>query len=157
MGEDISPPEQQTMPVSDSEPWLRRPSSTFGLSSAARCHAFLSGRRPFSASLRKKIPRSLRGQPDEYRRFLLDFIVEGTLPPLNGEDYMRKWSKPFSVQRLKTMVDSITHFGRNAQSRTQQDLSLAISQWHDDLQYLKHYHRQIPVPDATKPERKFTL
>lgn len=99
----------------------------------------------------------IRGQPAEYRHYLLNFIVEGTLPPLNGEDYMRKWSEPLSVPRLKTMVDSLTHFGRNAQSRTQQDLRLAISQWHDDLEYLRHYHRQIPIPVAARPERKFTL
>lgn len=82
------------------------------------------------------------GQPVTVRLFILDYIFSRTLPPLNGPLYMMKWSKPGSPLRLQSMAYFLARTSWNAQRRTSQDLTQAISDWTHDLEYLKgRYYR----------------
>jgi hypothetical protein len=84
----------------------------------------------------------VQGQPTSVRHFVLDYIFFRTLPPLNGPLYMQKWAKPETPRRLQSMAYFLARTSWNAQRRTRQDLTQAISDWTHDLRYLKdRYYR----------------
>lgn len=71
------------------------------------------------------------------RHELLDFVYSGTLPLLNSKEYMADWGTPNTANRLRKMADSIAAFARNAKRGDPKRLSVAISEWELDLEYLR--------------------
>jgi len=69
------------------------------------------------------------------RQALLARVFEGTLPPINGPDYMRDWDRSGSAVRLERMAVSIASLIRSAKRRDA-DYSLAIEHWEEDLKFL---------------------
>jgi hypothetical protein len=86
----------------------------------------------------------VHGRPEKLRLGILDYIYHAqALPPLNSRTYVEKWASPQSDQRLRMMAYGLARASWKAQSRVMHDLSLAISQWSDDLEYLRErYHRR---------------
>jgi hypothetical protein len=76
------------------------------------------------------------GQPDELRRFVLDYVFQGDLPPINDASYMSQWDKPLSSRRLRKMANTIASFIRNFKRKASGNYELAILHWNDDLSYL---------------------
>ena len=71
------------------------------------------------------------------RRHILLEIFNGELPPLNSWSYLSEWGTPKSVDRLKKMAESIATFTRNAKRKRGADMADAVSDWEDDLSFLK--------------------
>jgi hypothetical protein len=72
----------------------------------------------------------------EERTDLLDTIYSHALPPVNSVDYMKEWGEPNTGPRLQKMAESIAAFVRNAKRR-QKPPEQAISDWEEDLEYLR--------------------
>lgn len=80
----------------------------------------------------------VKGQPTEIRRFILDYVFQSHLPPINNAEYMAQWDAPSSPRRLKKMANAVATFVRNFKRLDSHSHKLAITQWSDDLDYLYH-------------------
>jgi len=69
------------------------------------------------------------------RQKILNTIFEGLLPNVNSPEYMEEWGIPQTAKRLKKLANSIAAFVRNSK-RSSIDMSKAISEWENDLEYL---------------------
>lgn len=71
------------------------------------------------------------------RRQLLDGVYLKILPKVNNVDYMLQWGAPNTNLRLRKMAESIATFTCNAKRRQSIGMNDAISDWEDDLEYLR--------------------
>ena len=71
------------------------------------------------------------------RRRILDYVFLGPLPMVNGPDHMRSWGRPRTSTRLRTIARSLAKFARNARQQPIGDWGKAITEWENDLAYLK--------------------
>jgi hypothetical protein len=76
------------------------------------------------------------GESSPTRRNILDAVFAGELPPVIGPDYMRRWAKPGTPERLHRLANELATFARNAKSKGSANLEVAISDWEEDLDYL---------------------
>jgi hypothetical protein len=79
----------------------------------------------------------LVGLVPESRREILDWVYRNPLPLVNSAEYMREWGQRVSGPRLRKMAESIAAFCRNAKRDDPTRLAVAITNWEDDLAYLK--------------------
>ena len=70
-----------------------------------------------------------------HRQILLARIFEGSLPPINGPEYMLQWGEPGQPTRLRKMAESIAYVVRTKRHMSA-DYSVAIEHWAEDLQFL---------------------
>lgn len=78
------------------------------------------------------------------RRRILDYVFLGPLPMVNGPDHMRSWGRPRTSTRLREIARSLARFARNAKQQPIGDWGKAISEWENDIAYLKtrYYERR---------------
>lgn len=93
-----------------------------------------------------------RGRPRNKRRRILNFIfLEDDLRDVDDLQYAAQWGRPMTSDRLQKLAETIAAFTRNAK-RNRYDMSQAISDWENDLDYLKStfYDRwgDFPWPDV---------
>ena len=88
---------------------------------------------------------STQGESDATRHRILDAAFAAPMPPVNNPEYTRSWAAPNSPARLKRLANEIARFARNAKSKRSADMSSAIDDWEDDLNYLydTYYVRQF--------------
>ena len=68
---------------------------------------------------------------------IIDFVFDSSnLPMVNDENYMDRWGEARSEKRLKMLVHSLSGFIRLKENHPD-DNSAAISDWEDDLNYIK--------------------
>ena len=87
------------------------------------------------------------GQKGAYRnrrQQVLDYVFNERVPKVQSNEYMAEWGEPKSSCRLKKLADSLATFARNARRRRSSDMDHAISEWEEDLKYLKetYYDRK---------------
>ena len=75
-----------------------------------------------------------KGLPRNIRWKILDCILHNPLPNVISENYMSEWGEPQSDARLTKMKNCLTAF---AESPRTGDWRKAISEWHEDLEYLE--------------------
>jgi len=83
------------------------------------------------------------GLPDDERRLILRevFEVELVSGSPDSDDYVREWGEPRSPQRLGKMNRALWGFIKLAQRRTSADMSGALADWGDDLDWVSmHLH-----------------
>lgn len=71
------------------------------------------------------------------RQHILDYVYNQEVPNVNSPEYMSEWGQPQTGTRLEKTAETIAASVRNAKRRTDADLSLAIQEWEDDLEYTK--------------------
>ena len=73
---------------------------------------------------------------------ILKNVYTQYLPLMESEEYIAQWAKPSSSGRLKKMAETLAALTRNAK-RKSRDMSAAIRDWEEDLQWLKdRYYEQ---------------
>lgn len=78
-----------------------------------------------------------RGRPQDQRRRILNFVfLEDDLRDVDDPQYAAQWGLPMTSDRLLKLAETIAAFTRNAK-RNRYDMSEAISDWENDLDYLK--------------------
>ena len=70
------------------------------------------------------------------RQRLLKHVYIQVLPYVESKSYVAEWGEPKSGSRLKKMAETLAAFARNAK-RQKIDKSIAISEWEQDLAWLK--------------------
>jgi hypothetical protein len=82
------------------------------------------------------------------RQSILDYAYNEIIPRVISALYMDEWGGPKTSQRLHKMADSIASFVRNAKRRIDADMDLAISEWEEDLAYIKiqYYDSRYDFP-----------
>ncbi|MFA0323229.1 hypothetical protein AB4519_02385, partial [Vibrio splendidus] len=70
------------------------------------------------------------------RQRLLKHVYMQVLPYIESKSYVAEWGDPKSGSRLKKMAETLAAFARNAK-RQKIDKSIAISEWEQDLAWLK--------------------
>lgn len=82
------------------------------------------------------------GLKEAARRHILDAVFSNDLPPVNGPDYLSDWGPAGSPPRLRRLAEEIARFARNAKNKRSANMAVAISDWEDDLRYLRdRYYR----------------
>lgn len=82
------------------------------------------------------------GLKESARRHILDAVFSNALPPVNGPDYLSDWGPAASPSRLRRLAEEIARFARNAKNKRSANMDVAVSDWEDDLQYLRdRYYR----------------
>ena len=71
------------------------------------------------------------------RRRILRRAYHDELPEVHSRDYMAKWGSPHTSNRLRAIATHIASLTRNAKRKNAANMSLAISHWEEDLQYLR--------------------
>ena len=77
------------------------------------------------------------GRLPESRKEILDWVYKNPLPFVNSAAYMGEWGQPISGPRLRKTAESIAAFCRNAKRNDPSRRGVAITDWEDDLAYLK--------------------
>jgi hypothetical protein len=77
------------------------------------------------------------GLPVLERYKILRRAFTGELPAGLSESYLIQWGSPSSSKRLKKMAESIAAFCRNAKRKNYHDVEKTISDWENDLEWLK--------------------
>ena len=82
------------------------------------------------------------------RQYILDYVYNERIPRVNSHLYMDEWGDPKTTPRLHKTADSIASFVRMAKRRDDADMELAISEWEEDLTYIKtkYYDRRYDFP-----------
>lgn len=79
-----------------------------------------------------------RGEPTETRRKILNWLfLEDDLRDIDDVRYAAEWGAPKSADRLEKLANTLATFVRNAKRRDATTMNLAITEWSEDLQYLK--------------------
>jgi hypothetical protein len=85
---------------------------------------------------------------------ILEYVFECHLPPLNGLDYYVEWAEPRTPQRLQKLADTLASFSRNAKRQDALSYATAITDWEDDLIFLRKkyyvdfFHFEWPATDC---------
>lgn len=79
----------------------------------------------------------MRGADEESRRDILDFVYAQEVPNVNSAEYMKKWGRPRTGQRLRQMAVSLANFVKNEKRRDPFAYALSIEEREADLAYLK--------------------
>ncbi len=79
----------------------------------------------------------INGQNQWNRMKSLRYAYEGKLPRVQSDDYIAEFGDPQSAERLMKMANSLATFAKNAAKKKGQANEQAISQWQDDLAWLK--------------------
>ena len=88
------------------------------------------------------------------RRRVLDYTYNKIIPRVHSHEYMEEWGEPQTSQRLKKIARSIASFARTAKRKVNSDMQMAITEWEQDLSYLKKtYYKGIY--DFSWPSTKF--
>ncbi|OCH02945.1 hypothetical protein [Aliivibrio fischeri] len=77
-----------------------------------------------------------KGLPTTERRELLSNVMSQQLPYVTSYAYRREWGEPNTTARLKKLANTIASFAKNSK-RSPNNTSIAISEWEDDLKWLK--------------------
>lgn len=91
-----------------------------------------------------------KGEPENYRRFILDTVFSSELPPVDSLAYVLSWGRANSPQRLHKLADTIAALVRNAKRNSRRNLGQACEEWEEDLRYLydryyvDHFHFAWP-------------
>lgn len=79
----------------------------------------------------------VRGVARSHRRRILNYIfLRDDLRDVDDPEYAASWGHPKSSGRLQKLAETIAAFARTAKRRAT-DMSRAISEWEEDLEYLK--------------------
>jgi hypothetical protein len=87
------------------------------------------------------------GQQGAYRtrrRQVLDYVFNEKIPKVQSYEYMAEWGDPRSAKRLLKIANSLATFARNARRRRTSDMEHAITEWEEDLAYLKETYYKFP-------------
>jgi hypothetical protein len=79
------------------------------------------------------------------RHQILDLCFGAGLPPINGLEYVRSWGLPGTTIRLRKLANELASFARNGKRKRSANLSSAVADWEDDLNYLyeRYYVRKF--------------
>ena len=83
----------------------------------------------------------LDGLKKDLRRQILDFIIEGVLPPVGSPAYVAEWGKPLSRQRYRKLHRVIRVLASSAE--TLGNMEKAAMEWIEDLDYLEEKWRSV--------------
>jgi hypothetical protein len=76
-------------------------------------------------------------RPKELRKLILEGIFLGEIPPIIPRNLLIDWGEPGTKKRLLKIANVLAALTRNAKRKRQADMSIAISHWEDDLEYLR--------------------
>ena len=85
-----------------------------------------------------------QGIKAEYRKLIMSEILEGPIPFVNSPAYMREWGSDGSLTRFNKMQRLLNS---EINSPLQRNNYRAISEWKDDLAWLKVEGRQFIISD----------
>ncbi|EJN6954196.1 hypothetical protein NRD12_000737 [Aeromonas hydrophila] len=71
------------------------------------------------------------------RQKILSEVYNSKLPLVESQLYMNEWGTPKSSQRLYKVAYTIASLVRNAKRKTKADMRRAVSDWEDDLSWLR--------------------
>ncbi|CAD7519597.1 hypothetical protein [Aeromonas hydrophila] len=71
------------------------------------------------------------------RQKILSEVYNSELPLVESQLYMNEWGPPKSSQRLYKVAYTIASLVRNAKRKTKADMRRAVSDWEDDLSWLR--------------------
>ena len=71
------------------------------------------------------------------RHDILDYVYSKQIPRVNSAEYMNSWGDPRTRPRLQKLAESLAAFTRNAKRVVFADMTEAIWDWENDLEYLK--------------------
>ncbi|EGQ7998529.1 hypothetical protein LH709_001086 [Vibrio vulnificus] len=77
-----------------------------------------------------------KGLPTAQRRELLSNIMSQQLPYVTSYAYRQEWGEPNTTARLKKLANTIANLAKNSK-RSSNNTSIAISEWEEDLRWLK--------------------
>jgi hypothetical protein len=85
------------------------------------------------------------GEAVGVRRAILRRVFERSLSAnLGVPAYLAQWGEPLSAARLSKMAETIAAFCRNARRRNESELRQAITEWEEDLKWLRAtYHSGV--------------
>lgn len=87
------------------------------------------GNKSFSTNKRRP------SNDDHELRPYLVYLIDGTLPHIRSDAYMAQWGKAGSQQRVETIARNIKNLA--ASKRHLPSMSLAVSHWDADVEYLR--------------------
>jgi len=76
------------------------------------------------------------------RREILWYVFKGKLPFVLSKTYTEEWGSPGSASRLAKMKITISTCIENARRR-RTDMSVAIAEWHADLEYITRHFKPV--------------
>jgi hypothetical protein len=85
-----------------------------------------------------------QGIKAEYRKLIMSEILEGPIPFVNSPAYMREWGSDGSLTRFNKMQRFLN---TEIHSPLQRNNYRAISEWKDDLAWLKVEGREFIISD----------
>lgn len=85
-----------------------------------------------------------QGIKAEYRKLIMSEILEGPIPFVNSPAYMREWGSDGSLTRFNKMQRFLNS---EINSPLQRNNYRAISEWKDDLAWLKVEGQQFIISD----------
>lgn len=94
------------------------------------------------------------GKPSQERFKILDLVLSESLEDAGfGSSYLNEWGRPESITRLIKTAKTIAALCRNAK-RSEFDYHQAITDWQNDLAYLKekYYDKLSGDPKENWPE-----
>lgn len=77
------------------------------------------------------------GLSTEKRHHILQYVFYGELPPGLPTEYLYEWGAAGSRTRLLKLANTLASFARNAKKNLRADLSEAIHNWEDDLEWVR--------------------
>jgi len=76
----------------------------------------------------------IEGLKPEARRSILAAVIEGPIPLVGRPEYMDRWGKDNSSERVRMVTGSLYAFSQNRDPVTHQQ---AIKDWEEDLEWVK--------------------
>ena len=76
----------------------------------------------------------IEGLKPEVRRSILADLIEGPIPLVGNPEYMDRWGKDNSSERVRMVTGSLYAFSQNRDPVTHQQ---AIRDWEEDLEWVK--------------------
>ena len=77
------------------------------------------------------------GLPRIDRQSILRGVYSGSIPNVNSPEYMNEWGAPDSGMRLQKLANCLAAFCRNGKRRKGSAPTAAITDWEEDLSWLK--------------------